>query len=290
MLQLVTAPRFAMLQLHRLSHADALRRHHNEWLRCTGREAEIQPACRSRRGRAVSQRSKRQTIDAATQVALATVTTTAGVAVGGPAGAVLGAAATPGLSAGVRMLSEKVARKRLERSSEIMHVTAQSLGVGEEELAEVLISDERVLELAGRIILSAQDISLASKRRALAAALATAISDPSPARLDMMELIHAAIAEIDAPHIRFLQLMTDVEALPKLPDRPISGRSYGIDLVGVLERDPGLSEGGLAVQQKLISLGLLENARNGLAWGADGSYALSPLGRRLLSFLEESRT
>ncbi|GGX83265.1 hypothetical protein GCM10010358_41960 [Streptomyces minutiscleroticus] len=236
----------------------------------------------------MTKRAKRQVSDGAAQAAIASVATGAGAALGGPAGALVGAAAAPALSTGLKLLSEKVARNRQDRSSEVLFLAAGALGLKEEELAGALLGDERLLELAGRVILSAQDISQEAKRRALALTLAAAVDDPSPARLDVMELVHSALSSIDAPHIRFMYVISDAEPLPELPEQPIHGQSYGMSVDQVSKRDPGLSEGASAILQKLLSLGLVESASNGITFGDRYKpYALSRLGFRLLSFLRD---
>ncbi len=207
---------------------------------------------------------------------------------GGPAGALVGAVTAPVLSTGLKLLSEKVARNRQDRSSEVFLLAADALGVDEGELSDVLLWDERLLELAGRVLLSAQDISLGAKRRALALSLAAAAEDPSPARLDVMELVHSALSSIDAPHIRFMYIMSETEPLPELPDRPIAGRTYGMSVDQVSKKDPGLAEGASVILQKLLSLGLIESSSNGITIGdRHKPYALSRLGVRLLLFLRE---
>ncbi|WP_432080991.1 hypothetical protein [Streptomyces sp. WAC 04229] len=236
----------------------------------------------------MTKRAKRQVSDGAAQAAIAGVATGAGAVLGGPAGALVGAVATPALSTGLKLLSETVARKRQDRSSEVVLLAASALGIKEEDLAGVLLQDERLLELAGRVILSAQDISLEAKRRALALTLAAAVDDPSPARLDVMELVHSALSSIDAPHIRFMHVMSEAEPLPELPEQPIHGQSYGMPVDQVSKRDPGLTEGASAILQKLLSLGLVESASNGMTFGDRyKAYALSRLGYRLLSFLRD---
>ncbi|MFJ2078940.1 hypothetical protein [Streptomyces anulatus] len=233
-------------------------------------------------------RAKRQASDGAAQAAIAGIATGAGAALGGPAGALAGAMAVPALSTGLKMLSDKVARNRQDRSSEVLLAAADALGVNEEQLTGLLLEDERLLELTGRVILSAQDISLGVKRRALALALAAAVDDPSPARLDVMELIHSALSSIDAPHIRFMYVISSADPLPEFPERPIPGQRYGMSVGQASKKDPGLTEGASAILQKLLSLGLVESSSNGITAGDRYKpYALSRLGRHLLSLLRE---
>lgn len=168
-----------------------------------------------------------------------------------------------------------------------MSEVTRVLGIDANELQERLLADERLLEFAGRVVGAAQDISLTQKRRALSRALAAAVADPAPARLDIWELLQTAIREIDAPHIRFLHVISSATPLPQPPEKPVDGVRYGMTLEQICEIDPGLELGGHAILQKLLSLGLIENSLHGVLWsGTHRPYALSGLGQRLLTLLE----
>ncbi|MFI8996998.1 hypothetical protein [Streptomyces sp. NPDC053542] len=236
----------------------------------------------------MSKRTESQVADGLKQIAAATAGSVAGVVVGGSTGALVGAAAGPALSTGFELVADRIASRRAERRDQVVRDVARLLRIEPEELAERLLEDERLLELAGRVVGAAQDISLAQKRRALARALAAAVADPAPARLDIWELLQAAISEIDPPHIRFMHVISPAPSLPKPPERTSSDTKYGMSLSAVCSLDPGLEVGGHAVLQKLIALGLVESALNGFMMGDAGRpYALSDLGRRLLVLLEE---
>ncbi|MGA5278689.1 hypothetical protein ACPCKL_34065 [Streptomyces cellulosae] len=226
------------------------------------------------------------------QVAAATAGATVGVVVGGPvAGALVGAAAGPALATGFELAAERIAAHRATRSAELLSEVTRALGIEANELEERLLADERLLEFAGRVVGAAQDISLTEKRRALSRALAAAVADPSPARLDIWELLQTAIREIDAPHIRFLHVISSAPPLPQPPERPAEGTRYGMTLEQVCEIDPGLGFGGHAILQKLLSLGLIESSLHGVLWsGTHRPYALSPLGQRLLTLLDADST
>lgn len=225
----------------------------------------------------------------AAEVAAATIATGAGLAIGGSMGALAGAAATPMLTRAVLMLSDRVQRLRHQRTAEVLTELASLLDVTEVDLTRLLTSDERVLELTTRVVQAAQDLSSASKRMALCRALAMAASDPTPARLDICELLHAAILGVDAPHIRFMYVIEDAQALPTSANRAPDGQQYGMSLQQVFKRDPGLEEGGHAILQNLLSMGLVESCARGMGFMADRDkpHALSGLGRRLLELLRE---
>lgn len=123
---------------------------------------------------------------------------------------------------------------------------------------------------------------------ALARALTAAVEDPTPARLDVCELLNSAISEIDAPHVRFMHVLSAAIPLPRLPARRSNDVKYGMSLSQVSSRDPGLEEGGYAILQKLPSLGITESTLNGVIYGDENRpYALSPFGRKLLAMLRD---
>ncbi|MFD9493653.1 hypothetical protein ACFWA1_19495 [Streptomyces sp. NPDC060005] len=225
----------------------------------------------------------------AAEIASATIATGAGIAIGGTAGALVGAATAPVLTHALLALSTRVQSVRHERTIEVLTEVARLLHIDEADLPHVLASDERLLELTSRIILAAQDTSNATKRSALSRALATAAADPAPARLDICGLLQSAIAEIDAPHVRFMYVIEDAENLPAILDLALDSQRYGLSLQQVFGRDPGLQEGGPGILQKLHSLGLVESCARGISTTADRDkpYALSDLGRRLLQLLRE---
>ncbi|MFF0592402.1 hypothetical protein [Streptomyces antibioticus] len=160
------------------------------------------------------------------------------------------------------------------------------LGTDEDSVVERLISDDGILELASRVILAAQDISMAQKRRALARALAAAIADESPATLDVSGLITRAITGLDAPHIRMMAILEDAVPVPSQPD---DAMKYGMQLSEITQRDPGLTEGAYAILRQLIYLGVAEDATNGMTFlDSSRAYALSQLGRKVLETLRDN--
>lgn len=236
----------------------------------------------------VNKRTEGQIVNGLKQVAAATAGTVAGAAIGGPGGALVGAAAGPALVASFDVVADRIAAHRTDRSTELVREVTRVLGIEADELGDRLLADERLLEFAGRVMGAAQDISLTQKRRALARALAAAVADPAPARLDVWELLQTAISDIDPPHIRFMHVISAATPLPSPPDRPLENVKYGMLLQDVCKIDPGLELGGHAILQRLLSLGLLESALHGVIYGGTyRPYALSGLGRRLLTLLEE---
>jgi hypothetical protein len=215
----------------------------------------------------------------------AAIATGAGIAIGGPVGGIAGASSAPVLSSAAGMLVEHVRQRRLHRSGEVLRNVARMLGTDEGSVVDRLMSDDRALELASRVILAAQDISLEQKRHALARALAAAVADGRPATLDVSGLIATAIMGLDAPHIRMMAIL---EGAAPLPARPNDAISYGMRLSEIIQEDPGLTEGAYAILRQLIYLGVAEDATNGMTFlDSSRTYALSALGRKVLETLRD---
>ncbi|WP_329174930.1 hypothetical protein OG754_19210 [Streptomyces decoyicus] len=229
--------------------------------------------------------SRRTVEKGAVDTIAAAIATGAGIAIGGPFGGVVGAFSAPALSSAAGMLVEHVRQRRLHRSGQVLRNVARTLGMSESSVVDRLISDDGILELASRVILAAQDISLDQKRRALARALAAAIADGRPATLDISGLIARAITGIDAPHIRMMAILEDAAPLPSQPNDAIK---YGMQLTEIIQKDPGLTEGAYPILRQLLYLGVAEDATNGMTFlESSRAYALSELGRKVLETLRD---
>ncbi|MET9252440.1 hypothetical protein [Streptomyces sp. NPDC003717] len=236
----------------------------------------------------MNKRTEGQLVEGLKQVAAATAGAAAGALAGGPGEALIGAAAAPVLASTFDAIADRIAARRTDRSTQLVDAVTRALGMEPDELGRRLLADERLLEFAGRVMGAAQDTSLAEKRRALARALAAAVADPAPARLDIWELLQAALHGIDPPHIRFMHVISAATPLPPPPENPAENVKYGMLLTDVCRIDPGLQVGAHAILQRLLSLGLVESALHGLIYGGTyRPYALSDLGRRLLTLLAD---
>lgn len=238
--------------------------------------------------RLVNKRTEGQLVNGLKQVAAATAGAAAGAVAGGPGEALIGAAAGPALASTFDVIADRIAARRADRSTQLVDAVTRALGIEADELGRRLLADERLLEFAGKVMGAAQDTSLAEKRRALARALAAAVADPAPARLDIWELLQSALRGIDPPHIRFMHVISAATPLPSPPEEPADNVKYGMLLADVCRIDPGLQVGAHAILQKLLSLGLVESALRGMIYsGTYRPYALSGLGRRLLTLLAD---
>ena len=218
------------------------------------------------------------------EIVAASLATGAGAAAG-PAGPYITAVGQPVLEAGLQRVVQHIGQLRVARSTEVFQDAARFAGRSDQDFADYLATDEQLLELAGRVLLAAQDMSLAEKRRALAQLLANCTAGGSgSAFLAAAQLLAAAITAIDEPHIRFLH------ALSPAPRRPVEAGDegkYGMRLEGVVQADSELAAVAPAVLQSLLSLGLIEDATGGLVFlPSVRSYAVSDLGEQLLALLK----
>jgi len=225
----------------------------------------------------------------AVEVTAAVVSAGAGLALGGPAGAVAGAAASPMMTAGLRSLVDHVSMWRARRAGEAFTLAAKICGLSEDDFALRLGADERLSELAGRVLLTVQDMALPAKRKALAKVLAEAgrMRDSTEAQYEHGLLVVRAIATLDGPHIRIMTVMQDRPGLPDpVPPSDPDGVRWGYR-AAELAADPTLAGIAESLMGELLALGLIEDATNGMTFlQRTRQYALTPFGREVLALLE----
>ena len=92
-----------------------------------------------------------------------------GLALGGPGGALAGAAVEPVLE---QVVSETLARRRA-RGQQALAVAASSVGITPGDLLDRILRDEQLLDLAAAVVAAASETMVEAKIRALGRALAT---------------------------------------------------------------------------------------------------------------------
>lgn len=220
-----------------------------------------------------------------TEVVAAVIAAGAGTMVGGPTGTLAGAAAGPVLTRGLDRVVNEIQHRRLQRGAQVYDEAANFADLTRDELAGRLANDERLLELAGRALLVAQDAALQEKRLALSRVLAQALRQPDKARVDRSLLLVSVVGAIDAPHIRFMSVLEPAERRP--PEAGDQG-TIGMRLEQILEHDPGLADVGRTLLQSLVGLGLVEDTTGGLTFlNSVHTFALTPLGHELLYSLRQ---
>ncbi len=214
------------------------------------------------------------------------VSTGAGTVLGGPVGAVVGAAASPALGAALDKLIESVGAWRARRAGDAFREAAAMSELGEDELAKRLATDERLVELAGRVFQVAQDVALPEKRRALAAVLGESAKAQDPSTIDRALLLASALAALDGPHIRLMAVLEQARRLPEEDGDLGSDKSFGMSVSEVERADAGLDGTAAALLRTLLAYGLAEDATNGMTFlDRVRTFALSSLGEDVLGLL-----
>jgi hypothetical protein len=225
----------------------------------------------------------------AVETTAAIVSAGGGLLVGGPAGVLTGAAAAPIVSAGLRTLIDHVSVWRPRRAGEAFSLAARLCELSEDEFALHLRGDERLSELASRVLLAVQDVALPKKRDALAKVLAAAggARDNVEAACERGLLMARVIAALDGPHIRVMAAMQDRPGLPaRVPGSDPKDARWGYQVGELAAADPSLGDTAQSVMGELRRLGVIEDATNGIAWlDSSRQYALTPLGRDVLALL-----
>jgi hypothetical protein len=192
-----------------------------------------------------------------------------GLALGGPFGAVVGAALTPPME---RLVKKSLAE--FTRRGEVMaEAAAAASGLSEDEVTEVLVDDVELQPLLINIMDAAARTNNTQTLRAFGALLGEAVST-RPRRLDEQQLIVSALRDLGDPHVRVLEIL---EKLP-VPESPTMG--WTADLVVAAATD--LTAGGAeAALSGLVRHGLV---RSTSLWAAIG-FELTSFGRAMLSVM-----
>ena len=168
----------------------------------------------------------------------------------------------------------RVGRRRAEHAADTLLDAADKAELPVEEFFDRAVADDRRHELFTRALNIAQDTALRDKRRALGRALAAGVMGDE-ARIDEELLFVRAVDDIDEMHIRLLGRFAD------------GGRLTAGDIV---QADPGLEDGVLALLGQLQSHGLIDSRSPVTPGGAmtpEPYYFITPTGRTFLARLAD---
>jgi hypothetical protein len=126
-----------------------------------------------------------------------------GVAVGGPSGAIVGAAIEPGLAMLLHRVIQELSGLRSASAAQMLGGAARRLGRAPVDMIEDALSQPRHAQLLGEAVQAAARTVNEQKLRALSRALANGLSHDET-RLDEEQLVLSALAEVDTPHIKLL--------------------------------------------------------------------------------------
>jgi hypothetical protein len=218
-----------------------------------------------------------QAWDAAVRTALEIGVTGAGLVIGGPLGALVGAAIKPTLE--LVALRERRGLGNIER---VVESVTESTGLSPDELAAWARSTDGRLMLTTNVIQTAYNTLYEAKVAVLATVLVENLHDD--ARLDIGMVILAAWADLEAMHVRVFHAI-EGQDLPRRPD--------GLDHVpGVATQSqleeyfPNLATGILpimaAFERHKIVKETMGYDEDDLAW------RVTTFGRRCLSYLGDA--
>ncbi|WP_433384233.1 hypothetical protein ACQPZX_23440 [Actinoplanes sp. CA-142083] len=193
-----------------------------------------------------------------------------GLAVGGPPGAIIGAAAVP-------LIELMVARS--ERRGRNLQAFTDSLtsisGMPPEQVAAWARQDEQRQDLVAHALEAAFAARTTRKVEALAKVVSENLRDD--ARLDISQMIVAALEQLESPHIRVLHVFVH--------ESPADGPDCTWHCAGLKERLPGLADGIMPLVATLFRLGMItestESEKDRLAWEP------TRFGVTCLNYLEE---
>jgi hypothetical protein len=197
-----------------------------------------------------------------------------GLAIGGPFGALVASAIKPALE--LVALRE---RRGLDNIQRVVESVTESTGLSPDELAAWARGTDGRLMLTTNVIQTAYNTLYEAKIAALARILVENLSDE--ARLDVGQVIEAALADLEAMHVRVLHAI-DRQDLPRRVDN--LEHVPGVALQSQLEAYfPNLAIGILPIMATLERHKLVNEA---LAH-ADDDYAwrITSFGRRCLTYL-----
>jgi hypothetical protein len=144
-----------------------------------------------------------------------------GGVVGGPAGIIVGAALGPLFEPFARHVWTELGRSGQRRMGEAL-AAACAAGIPDDELQERISGSDRMQLLAGYALAAASRTAWDDKVRTLGRSLASGLLAEDVAQIDAEQLIVAALADIEAPHLSLLEFLVCWEPGPDV-SRPLIG-------------------------------------------------------------------
>jgi hypothetical protein len=209
-----------------------------------------------------------------------------GLALGGPEGALAGAAVEPVLA---QVVSETLTRRR-QRAGRALAVAATEVGTTPEALLQQILANERLLDLAAAVVAAASETMLEAKIRALGRALASGVLAHDEAVVDKQRFLVDTLTELDAPHVRVLtQLSVEHEDYWPTIYAPGQEGAHGWSAGDLAAELPGVAPVLQPVLHGLASRALVTDTGQG-TWGYRGvesqRWVLTDFGKSCLAELE----
>jgi hypothetical protein len=199
-------------------------------------------------------------------------------------------ALAPMVALGMRLGSDALNRRR-DRGARALEAAAADVG-GLERLEELATGDDTRMELTARTLEAAMRTTLEAKVRALGKVLAAGLD--GRATVDEAQVLTAALADIEAPHVQVLaELRTraDTNAAAAEADRQKPGELLTMSRDDILAKLPGHRDVLDAVLRILEGHYLVVPVSLGMTfetWGGPGRWGITDLGRSCLKRIEEA--
>jgi hypothetical protein len=219
--------------------------------------------------------------------------TTGGALIGGPPGAIAGAAAIPLLAGSVQKAIVAVQSRWRENTNAAVAHAAEAAGLGEDEVVRRLLMSSTGQELLYSAFTAAAHATTANKIAALGQALATGALATDPADMDPERRFVEAMADLDVPHIRLLKHVVQSEddvdnptatSSQELSSLPWTGSDV-FSLLGSLQRHGAI----YAIGVGFLLRDPIPNHAHPI-WeqrAAPGQWIATPFGRECLRRLRE---
>lgn len=184
-----------------------------------------------------------------------------GLAIGGPPGAVVGAASVPLIEFLVAR-NERGARNVQDFADRLAEIS----GFCPESISAWAAGEEDRQEL----VTLALEVAFKTRVRRKIDALARMVADNlhDDARLDLSLLVVSALEQLESPHIRILDVVVNESPANVLKEDGPSERTW--HCASLKERLPGLADGIMPLIATLFRQGLItesiESEKDGLAW------------------------
>lgn len=160
----------------------------------------------------------------AVEVLSALVAAGAGYAIGGAPGALVGSGAQPIIAGYLVRVQQELGQLRYRSAEQVVDEAAARLQVGPESLVDAALRDEYSAQLLGQAIQVAANTVNGQKIHGLAQALANGLRDDD-ARPDEEQIVIAALAEVEAPHIRVLTELGPERGQARTPNTNLRSRT-----------------------------------------------------------------
>lgn len=143
--------------------------------------------------------------------------------IGGPAGALMGAAVAPSTLLVLESFGERFSARRRASAALVLDMASEEMGGSVDDFLTATDDPRREL-VAATAVLAGGNTADRNKIVVLGRLLGRALSDPDAARLDEHALLIMAVADLEAPHIALLGQLSETRWITPDHRRPNNRR------------------------------------------------------------------